>query len=141
MKTATLQKLLLFWAYFVGIGAIVGSLMMFIDSSGETWGMEPILPLLRDRLPMFKGFFNNFIASGIVLLLVNGLPNAISAVLLHRKSALASLNCMICGIILMGWTLFELFIFRDIVFLVVIYFIFGFLQMITALWLMKRPSK
>lgn len=141
MKIKVVQNIAIFWAYFIGIGAVIGSLMMFVDPSGKLWDMEPMLPLLRDGLPMFKGLLNNFIASGVVLLLVNGLTNFVSILLIHHKSPLATLSSMICGIILMGWTLFEMYIFRDIVPIIIIYFLFGLLQMLTGFWLMKISKK
>ncbi len=141
MKTKILRKLLLFWAYFIGIGAVVGALMMFIDPGGKIWGMEPMLPLLREGLPKFRCLFDNFIISGMMLLLVNGITNWISAFLIHRKNHWAPLSSVICGAILMSWTSFEYYVFGDIAVLIILYFIFGLLQIITGLGLIIKLKK
>ena len=69
---------------FVGIGAIAGAVMMWADPTGASWGGEPLLEMLRDKMPMKDIFFNNFIPSGFVLLAVNGLPQIAAALLLFN---------------------------------------------------------
>ena len=34
---------------FIGIGAVAGAVMMWIDPTGATWGGEPLLIMLRDN--------------------------------------------------------------------------------------------
>lgn len=134
-----LRKLLIFWTFFIGIGAVWGMLMMFISPSGELWGMEPILPMLQ-VLPWPEIFFTNFIFSGIVLFCVNGATQLLTAVLLLRKNRYATLCALACGIILMAWCAFEWVIF-DFNFLTNIYFAFGLLEAINAFLLIKKDEK
>ena len=43
-----LQKIL---TLFIGIGAVGGAVMMWIDPMGVMWGGEPLLELLRAKMP------------------------------------------------------------------------------------------
>ena len=84
-----LRKWQLFWSAFIGLGAYWGAAMMFIDPTGVKWGMEALLPLLQ-QLPLADVFFQNFIWSGIVLLLVNGVTNTVAFILLAKKAPFGS---------------------------------------------------
>ena len=103
----TLQKIL---ALFIGIGAVVGAVMMWVDPSGSAWGGEPLLELLREKMPWPDVFFRNFIPSGIVLLVVNGLTQFVAAYLLFKTHTLAHWTVLVCGIILMLWIALECWI-------------------------------
>ena len=63
-----LQKIL---TLFIGIGAVGGAVMMWIDPMGVMWGGEPLLELLRAKMPWPDIFFNTFIPSSFVLLILN----------------------------------------------------------------------
>jgi hypothetical protein len=128
-KLFTLKRLCsisIFWSLFIGIGALWGSIMMFTDPSGKIWKMDLILPHLQ-VLPFSDIFFQNFIPSGIVLLLVNGITNFTSFILIYKKHRYAALSVMFCGIILMLWTTIQFVIF-PLNFMSILYFIFGSLQ-------------
>ena len=92
---------------FVGIGAIAGAVMMWADPTGASWGGEPLLEMLRDKMPMKDIFFNNFIPSGFVLLAVNGLPQIAAALLLFKRHPRALYAVLGCGILLMLWIVLE----------------------------------
>ena len=100
----TLQKIL---TIFIAVGAVGGALMMWIDPSGATWGGEPLLEMLRDKMPWPDIFFKNFIPSSFVLLFLNGITQFTAAVLLFKTHRLASYAVLICGIILMLWIVLE----------------------------------
>jgi len=121
-----------FWTLFIGFGAMVGALMMWIDPSGKMWMMDPILDILREKMPWPDIFFRNFIPSSFVLLAVNGLTQFFAAFLLFRKHRLAAPATLACGVILMMWIVVEwsLFGFYGIC---NIYFTFGLLEAVTAL--------
>ena len=68
------RKLLLFWTIFIGLGAVFGSSCMLIDPSGKLMGMDAMLPYFQ-VLPFASVLFQNFIFSGIALLIVNGITN------------------------------------------------------------------
>lgn len=110
MKFKFFRALQLFWAYFIGIGALVGAVMMFYDPSGKAFAMDSLLPLLRDAFPFASPLFSNFICSAFVLLMVNGVPNLVSAVLIHRNSRYDALSGLVCGAILLSWICVEFYI-------------------------------
>jgi hypothetical protein len=94
-------KFLKFLTLFIGIGAVMGAVMMWIDPSGQMWGMEPLLEMLRAKMPWPDIFFKNFIPSGFVLLGLNGITQFVAAILLFKKHPLAYWAVLACGVILM----------------------------------------
>jgi hypothetical protein len=121
----------IFWSLFIGIGALGGSTMMFIDPSGKMWlNMDVLLPGIQ-KLPFSDIFFQNFIFPGIALLLVNGITNFFSFFFICTKHRFAALSVMFCGIILMIWITIQFFIW-SFNFMSNIYFIFGLLQAFTG---------
>ena len=67
----TARKLLIFWTFFIGLGAVAGAAAMLIDPSGRALGMDAMLPYFQ-VLPFAEVLFQNFIFSGWALLIVNG---------------------------------------------------------------------
>ncbi len=100
----TIQKIL---TIFIAVGAVGGALMMWLDPSGATWGGEPLLEMLREKMPWPDIFFKNFIPSSFVLLILNGITQFTAAVLLFKKHRLAPYAVLICGVILMLWIVLE----------------------------------
>lgn len=123
-----LEKIL---TLFIGIGAVAGAVMMWIDPTGATWGGEPLLEMLRAKMPWPDVFFKNFIPSGFVLLFLNGITQIVAAYLLFKKHCLAQHAVLVCGIILMLWIVLEWWAWG---FNVVsnIYFVLGLVETITA---------
>lgn len=119
-----------FWTLFVGIGAVVGALMMWIDPSGKMWGMEQLLPTLH-VLPFRDLLFRNFIFSGFVLLFVNGVTQFFAAALLFHHDKYAGAVCLLCGVILMMWIVLE-WVLWGFQTLSNVYFVFGALEALTA---------
>lgn len=109
MSQKTIRKWAIFWTLFIGIGAIVGTAMFFIDPSGKRWGMDILLPAFQ-ILPFADIFFRNFIFPGIALFLVNGVSNGIAFLLLLRKSRYGGIATMTCGIVLIIWIIIQLVI-------------------------------
>jgi len=130
-------KLEKFLTLFIGIGAIGGAVMMWIDPTGVAWGGEPLLELLRAKMPWPDIFFRNFIPSGFVLLALNGLPQIAAAILLFKKLPLAHWTVLACGIILMLWIVLEWWVwgFNAISNL---YFVLGLVEAVAALISLRR---
>lgn len=124
------RRCLIFWTLFIGIGAVAGSLMMFIDPSGKFVGMDGMLPFFQ-VLPFAEVLFQNLLFSGIMLLIVNGLTNIISAVLLLKNKKVGIYLGMIFGITLMLWIVIQFVVFPAN-FMSTTYFIFGFCQFLTG---------
>ena len=130
-------KLQKFLTLFIGIGAVVGALMMWIDPSGQKWGMEPLLEMLRAKMPWPDVFFKNFIPSGFVLLAVNGLTQFLATILLFKKHRLAPHAVFACGIILMLWIVLEWWVW-GFNFMSNIYFVFGLIEVVAAVISLRK---
>lgn len=129
MKTIIgVEKILTF---FVGIGAIVGAVMMWIDPTGAIWGGEPLLEMLRAKMPWQDVFFRDYILSGFVLLAVNGLPQFLAALMLFKKHPFAYWTVLVCGIILMLWIALEWWVWGFNA-MSNVFFILGLLEIILA---------
>ena len=121
-----------FWALFISIGAIWGATMMWIDPTGAMWGMDPMLEMLRAKMPWPDIFFRDFRPSGIVLLVVNGITQLVAAYMLFKQHRLAHSAVLACGVILMLWIALEWWIwgFNAIC---NAYFAFGLIEAILAI--------
>ena len=133
------MKLEKFLTLFVGIGAVIGAVMMWIDPSGVMFGMEPLLVLLRDKMPWPDIFFRDFIPSSFVLLFLNGITQFVAAYLLFRRHPLAHWAVLACGIILMLWIVLEWWVwgFNAIC---NIYFVLGLIETVLAVFCIKSKS-
>ena len=124
---------------FIGIGAIGGAVMMCIDPTGVMWGGEPLLEMLRAKMPWPDVFFRNFIPSGFVLLALNGLTQFAAAYLLFKKHPLAQWAVLACGIILMLWIVLEWWAWGFNA-MSNIYFVLGLVEVVAALYMFKNQK-
>lgn len=124
------RKWLIFWCLFIGIGAVAGSVGMFVAPDGSALGMDEMLPYFQ-VLPFAEVVFQDFIFPGISLLIVNGLTNLIAAFLLVRRKKAGILLGGLWGITLMLWICIQFYIF-PMNFMSTIYFIFGLCQACTG---------
>ena len=132
-----MTKFLKFLTLFIGIGAVIGAAMMWIDPSGQMWGMEPLLDMLRAKMPWPDVFFKNFIPSGFVLLFLNGFTQFVAAFLLFKKYPLAYWAVLACGIILMLWIVLEWWVW-GFNFMSNIYFVFGLVEAVAAVVSLRK---
>lgn len=135
-----LRKFLIFWTIFIGVGAVWGCAMMLIDPSGEMWEMDPLLEGLQ-MMPCPEIFFTNFIFSGIVLLMVNGVTQFFTTLLLFKKNKFASRFGIVCGVILILWILLQILIIWEPNPLSNIYLIIGVLETLTAILLYRKEKQ
>lgn len=124
------RRFLIFWTLFVGIGAVAGALGMLVDPTGKAMGMDAMLPYFQ-VLPFADKLFQNFTFPGIMLLIVNGITNLVSAGLLFAKKKSGIILGMIFGITLMMWIVIQFVIF-PFNFMSTAFFIIGFLQFLTG---------
>lgn len=124
------RRALLFWTIFIGIGAVAGSSAMFIDPSGGLMGMDAMLPYFQ-KLPFAEIVFQDFVFSGISLLIVNGISNLTAAGLLIANNRMGAVLGGVFGITLMLWICIQFYMF-PLNFMSTAYFIFGFIQAITG---------
>jgi hypothetical protein len=122
---------------FIAVGAIGGAIMMWMDPTGVSWGGEPMLDLLRSKMPWPDVLFKNFIPSGFALLAVNGLTQLLAALMLFKNYRWAYWTCLACGIILMLWIVLEWWIWGFVA-LSNIYFVLGLVEVIGAVFCIRR---
>lgn len=121
---------LLFWALLVGLGAVAGSLMMFCDPSGQTVGMDGLLPYFQ-VLPFADTLFQDLLFSGICLFLINGVTNLLLAVLLFLRKRAGAISGIAFGLLLMAWCSLQFYLLPTNP-LSIIFFLIGFFEAITA---------
>lgn len=124
------RRALLFWTVFIGIGAVAGASAMLIDPSGGLMGMDAMLPYFQ-KLPFAETVFQDFVFSGISLLIVNGISNLTAAGLLIANKRIGAVLGGVFGITLMLWICIQFYMF-PLNFMSTAYFIFGFIQAITG---------
>ena len=119
---------LLFWCFFIGLGALWGGSAMLIKPDGSLLRMQEMLPFFS-VLPFSDVLFQDYVFSGIMLLIVNGFSNIIAAVLILRNKRVGFVLGTVFGFTLMLWITIQFVIFpRNI--LSTSYFIFGVLQLL-----------
>lgn len=131
MRYKRVKKILMFWCLFIGIGALWGSICMFIKPDGSLLHMENLLSYFK-VLPFSDILFKNYIFSGIMLLLVNGISNFIAFYLLLKNKKIGIVLGMIFGITLMLWITIQ-FVILPKNMLSISYFIFGFMQFLIGI--------
>ena len=129
-----LEKIL---TLFIGIGAVAGAVMMWIDPIGTTWGGEPLLEMLRAKMPWPDVFFKDFVPSGFVLLALNGITQFAAAILLFKNHPLAYWVVLACGIILMLWIVLEWWVWGFNA-MSNIFFVLGLVETIAAVMSLRK---
>lgn len=124
------RAILLFWTLFIGIGALAGGLCMIIKPDGSVMGMDAMLPYFQ-VLPFADVLFQDFLFSGIMLVVVNGLTNLVAAGLIFANKKSGIIMGGIFGITLMVWIVIQFVIFPANV-MSSLWFVFGILQAITG---------
>lgn len=130
MRFKISRVLILFWCFFIGIGAVFGSSCMLIKPDGSLLGMNELLPYFQ-VLPFSKYLFQNYIFPGISLLIVNGLSNLLAAILILRNKKIGYILGCTFGFTLMLWICIQFVVFPAN-FMSQTYFIFGLLQFVSG---------
>lgn len=128
MRYKVSKNILLFICLFVGIGALYGSICMFIDPTGKLLSMDTILIYFK-VLPFSNILFNNYIFAGISLLIVNGITNLIASYLLIKNNKTGIILGMIFGFTLVLWIIIQFIILPKNT-LSIAFFIIGIIQII-----------
>ena len=122
---------------FIAVGAVGGAVMMWMDPSGVSWGGEPMLDLLRNKMPWPDVLFKNFIPSGFALLAANGLTQLLAALMLFKNHPWAYWAVLVCGVILMLWIVLEWYVWGFVA-LSNIFFVLGLVEVIGAVFCIRR---
>lgn len=104
---------------FVGLGALLG---------GSAGIINPQNPLGIPVEVLRYSPFSNFLIPAIILFVVIGLGNIISAYMFRFKSSYQGYISGITGCALVIWIVVQCIMMRDVVFLHVLYFIIGLIQ-------------
>ena len=83
---------------------------MLLDPSGKAMGMDAMLPYFQ-VLPLAEYLYQDYTFPGIALLIVNGLTNLTTAVLLLRKRTSGVVLGGVFGVTLMLWICIQFVIF------------------------------
>jgi hypothetical protein len=137
-KLPALGKWSLFWTIFIGLGAVAGSLMMWLMPG---WFGEAMLVPLR-RLPLGHLIGTSYALPGLALLCAIGLPHLIAAWLIHKRTPAGPVVALTAGIILLAWLTLQLFYLFGPNPITNIYTAFALIETVTAaLWLKssKKP--
>lgn len=137
----TARKWLIFWALFIGIGAVGGAACMLAAPDGSLLGMDGMLPYFQ-KLPFADVVFQDFLFSGFALLIVNGLTNLTAAGLLLARKKIGIVLGGVFGVTLMLWICIQFYMF-PLNFMSTIYFIFGLAQACTgyAAWVFYQQEQ
>ena len=128
MRLKVFRILLLFWTAFIGIGAFVGGICFLIKPDGSLLQMEAMLPYFQ-VLPFADILFQDYVFSGIALIIVNGISNTVAFVLILFKKRVGIVLGTIFGFTLMLWIIIQFVIFPTNA-LDIIYFTCGALQLL-----------
>ena len=77
MRFKIFKVSILFWTAFIGLGAFLGGICMLIKPDGSILHMQDMLPYFS-VLPFSDILFQDYIFSGISLIIVNGITNTLS---------------------------------------------------------------
>ena len=124
---------------FIAVGALGGAVTMWMDPTGVSWGGEPMLDLLRAKMPWPEVFFRDFVPSGFALLAVNGLPQLLAALMLFKKHPSAYWVAQACGLILMLWIVLEWYVWGFVA-LSNIYFVLGLIESVAAFYCTRKKD-
>lgn len=130
MRSKKSKKILMFWCLFIGIGALFGGACMLIRPDGSILGMQDLLKYFK-VLPFSEYLFNDYVFSGIMLIIVNGISNLLAFFLMLKNEKLGITLGTLFGFTLILWICIQFYMF-PMNFMDIIYFIFGLLQLITG---------
>ena len=128
MRFKVFRALLLTVSLFVGIGAFFGGVCMLIKPDGSLVFLDGMLPYFQ-VLPFAEVLFQDYVFSGIMLIIINGVSNALASVLILRNKRSGYVLGTIFGLTLMLWITIQFVIFPFFI-IDLVYFLFGVFQMI-----------
>ena len=128
MRAKVFKIIILVLTGFISIGAFYGGIAMLIKPDGSLLQMQSMLPYFQ-VLPFADVLFQDYVFSGIALILVNGVTNALAFILILFNKRVGYILGTIFGFTLMLWIIIQFVIF-PLNALDIIYFTLGCLQLI-----------
>jgi len=126
-----MKKLLMGLHLLVGFGAIAGGL-------GAV--MNPTMPMGMSTDALKLGPFDSFLIPGLFLMLIIGVGNVISGIILFKKHPLWVYFSGFEAVALVLWIVIQCIILQSIVALHVIFFTFGMIQGLIALYYFTKDT-
>lgn len=117
-----------------GVAGLICGVLFIAVPDGSLLQAGALLPIIQ-ALPMADVFFQNFFWIGIAMLLVLGIPNTVTALMLLRRSAKQYLFALVAAALLIVWTGFELLFMYNIPALA--YFMVGVVSVLCSAFLMR----
>ncbi|HWQ76591.1 MAG TPA: hypothetical protein VN441_14885, partial [Syntrophomonas sp.] len=114
---------------FVGLGSLFGGLAGMIN---------PQNPLGIPVEVLRYSPFSNFLIPAVILFVVIGLGNIVSAYMFRFKSSYQGYISGIAGCALVIWIVVQCIMMRDVVFLHVLYFIIGLIQVALSILILME---
>ncbi|MGN1099308.1 MAG: flavodoxin family protein [Christensenellales bacterium] len=130
MRLKITKAMLLFWTVFIGVGAYVGGICMLVKPDGSILQMQNLLPYFG-VLPFSDVLFQDYVFSGIMLIIVNGISNTTAAVFICKNKRIGYVLGTVFGFTLMLWIIIQFIIFPTNL-LDILYFTFGAIQFVTG---------
>lgn len=127
-----MKKVLLFLNLLIGIGACGGGVMALLS----THSMETAESFGLSKEMLLNSPFQSFLIPGIFLLVVIGFGNLISSWLLYSRNNYFAEVMM--GLILITWILVQVYMLAAIVFLHVLFFLLGVVQIALSVYAIKK---
>lgn len=128
MRLKITRIFLLILTIFIGVGALFGGVCMIIRPDGSLVFLDGMLDYFQ-VLPFAELLFQDYIFSGVMLIIINGISNIIATILIIRNRRIGYILGTIFGITLMMWITIQFIIFPFFV-IDLVYFILGCLQFV-----------
>jgi uncharacterized membrane protein len=132
------RRVLLGICLFNGIAACIFGPLMFLAPDGSLMGMQSLIPVMQ-TWPAAEIFFQDLFWSGVALMLVNGIPNLVCAILLLRRQKWQYGVGAFCGVLLILWTVWECVFMPNPV--TTVYLVMGIVQTVAAVYCLVQPTE
>ena len=122
------------------LAGLICGVLLIAAPDGHLLQAGALRPVIA-TLPLAGVFFQDFVWIGVAMLLVLGLPNAVAAALLLRRSGRQYVVTLVCAILLLAWTGFEMVYMFNVG--AVGFFAVGVVSLACSIWLLKTlpPSE
>ncbi|MCL2826693.1 MAG: hypothetical protein FWD72_04740 [Eggerthellaceae bacterium] len=132
------RRTLVFLSLFVGIGALGGGAVAILPPTTDIMGAEALVPILHEA-PLFGQYIDSLVIPASALLLFVCLPQLLAALLLLRKRPSRYKACIICGAVLVAFTVGELILIPN--FASVLYLLFGAVEIFAGYTCLRNIRK
>ncbi|MCZ0704425.1 hypothetical protein J2T56_002824 [Natronobacillus azotifigens] len=123
-----LKSIIITLHLFIGIGAVFGGFGALVN---------PEAPLGMPADTLINGPFENFFIPGLFLFCILGGGNVIAAIMTIRDKSLCAYGSILLGLILCVWIVIQCYILYTVIFLHVLFFVLGLIQLVLGALFVK----